>query len=163
MAEERSAVVQRVEELAEPIARRMGLVLVDVEYVREGGRRVLRAILHRPRDGAGGGVTLADCEAFSRALSDELDMADPIPESYYLEVASPGLDRVLKRDREFEIFRGSRVRVRTYAPPEGAAPGQRTVTGELLGLAGGMVAVRDEAGRVWEIPRAQVAQVRLDG
>lgn len=153
----RAEIERLVEEMAQPIAAAQGVVLVDVEFVREGGRRFLRVYLDKP-----GGVTLDDCAAFSRTLSVHLDQADPIPEGYYLEVASPGLDRPIRKDRDFDLFRGRRVTVQTYAPPAGAAPGQRTFRGELLGLLDGRVAVRDDEGRVWEIPRAQVARARLD-
>lgn len=154
---DRAEVERRVGDLAQPLAADHGVVLVDLEYVREGGRRFLRVYLDKP-----GGVTLDDCGTFSRALGNLLDQADVVPDSYYLEVASPGLDRPLKKDRDFELFKGRRVVVRTYAPPAGAAPGQKEFQGELVGLVHGRVAVRDDAGRVWEIPREQVARARLD-
>lgn len=154
---DRAEIERVMEDLARPIAAAHGVVLVDLEYVREGGRRLLRVYVDKP-----GGVTLDDCGAFSRALSSCLDQADPVPDSYYLEVASPGLDRPLKKDRDFDLFKGRRVAVRTYAPPAGAIPGQRAFHGELIGLVDGRVVVRDDAGRVWEIPREQVSRVRLD-
>lgn len=153
----RMEIERLVEDLAGPIAESEGLVLVDVEFVREGGRRFLRVYVDKP-----GGVTLDDCGTFSRVLGSRLDQEDPIPESYYLEVASPGLDRPIRKDREFELFKGRRVAVRTFAPPEGAVPGQRSFRGELIGLVDGRVAVRDDDGRMWEIPRALVSGVRLD-
>lgn len=153
----RTEVERLVEDLARPIAEAQGIVLVHVDYLREGGRRFLRVYVDKP-----GGVTLDDCGTFSRALGNRLDQEDPIPESYYLEVASPGLDRPIRNDREFDLFKGRRVAVRTFSPPEGAAPGQRAFRGELIGLVDGRVVVRDDDGRVWEIPRAQVSGVRLD-
>lgn len=154
---ERARIERLVEELAEPLAAESGYALVEISYVREAGRRILRVVLDKP-----GGVTLDDCERFSHLLGDRLDALDPIPESYALEVASPGLDRVLKRDRDFLLFRGRRVEVRTYAPPEGAPPGRNVLRGELLGLEDGKVALRDDAGTVWRIARDQVALARLD-
>lgn len=150
---ERQSTVAAVEELAAPIAAEQEVTLVDVEYRKEQGRYVLRVTLFRPE-----GVTLEDCQRFSRALSDALDAADPIPGSYYLEVASPGLDRRLKTDRDFQIFRGQRVQVTTYAPIEE----RKLFQGLLEGLEDGTLLVRDEAGKLWRIPREQVAKARLD-
>lgn len=162
-------IVRLVEEVSQEIAARLGLEIVDVEYVRENGRRFLRVFIDKEpegipaaaeqgEDGGRSAVTLDDCEAFSRALSERLDVLDPIPENYYLEVASPGLDRPLKRDRDFERFRGRTVVVRTLAPFEG----RRQFTGRLEGLVYGRVVVREDNGRVWEIPREMVARARLE-
>ncbi len=160
-----------VERLSQEIAGGMGLELVDVEYVRENGRRFLRVFIDRLPEAPGAGdgpetagetrpsgVTLDDCQAYSRLLSDRQDELDPIPESYYLEVASPGLDRPLKRDRDFELFRGRAVRVRTFAPYEG----RKEFAGRLEGLVAGRVVLRDAEGGLWEIPREMVARARLD-
>ncbi len=158
-----------VESLALPLANDMAFKLIDVEYSRGGGRGIVRIYLDKP-----GGITLDDCEAFSRQMSDILDSADPVPGSYFLEVSSPGLDRPLKKDRDFESFKGRRVEVRTFGPiaphvsvtPGTDGPGKeskavREVHGELIGLIDGNVVVRDESGLVWEIPREQVAKARL--
>src|SRR5690606_35558507 len=77
-------------ELAEEVARPLGLEIVDVEFRRESGGRVLRVFIDKP-----GGVTLDDCEALSEELSRRLDEVDPIEESYSLEVSSPGIERPL--------------------------------------------------------------------
>lgn len=143
-----------VETLASPVAEEMGLRLVDVEFVRGGGRSYLRLYIDKP-----GGVTLDDCEAFSREVSVLLDEADPIPGPYFLEVASPGLDRPLKKDRDYEVFKGRRVEIRTFGPL--GSEGVREVRGELLGLRDGCVVVTDDQGRIWEIPKDQVARARL--
>ncbi|MBX6378184.1 MAG: ribosome maturation factor RimP [Clostridia bacterium] len=150
---DRRAVEVQVEAMALPLAREQGLELVDVEYVRQQGRNFLRVYLHKP-----GGLTLDDCQTFSRALGARLDAADPVPESYYLEVSSPGLDRILRREREYEIFRGRRVQVRTTAPVDG-----RTVFGGALeGREDGCVVVVEEDGTRRTIPLELVSQTRLD-
>lgn len=152
-----SRIVTLVEDLARPIVEAMGLELVEVEWVREGGRRFLRLYIDRE-----GGVTLDDCEAVSRSVEAELDRLDPIPGSYYLEVSSPGLERPLKRDADFVRFAGRKVRVITYAPVEG----RKEFVGELLGLVEGQVrlrlpASRQEPEREVAIPRDQVAKAHL--
>jgi len=149
MARERIAA--QVEALARPIAARFGLEVADVELVGEGPRSVLRVLVEGPH-----GVTVEDCARVSEALSRQLDLHDPIPHAYTLEVASPGLDRPLRRDRDFQRFAGSLVEVRTVAPVEG----QRTFRGRLLGLVEGQVVVH-VGERTVRIPRAQVSQARL--
>ena len=87
--------------LAAPIVEACGCTLWDVEYVKEAGEWCLRVYIDRE-----GGVSITDCEAVSRPLSDALDEADPIEGSYTLEVSSAGADRVLKKPEHFARFRG---------------------------------------------------------
>jgi ribosome maturation factor RimP len=107
---DRSAVTQRVWELAEPVTLAAGLELVDVQYRPEGGRVVLRLLIDRP----GGGVTLDELAAVSRELGDLLDGHDAVPGRYQLECSSPGLNRPLLREAHFHRALGLRVRVRTH-------------------------------------------------
>jgi ribosome maturation factor RimP len=146
------SLTDRAEAIAEPLAREAGLVLVDVEQVREGGRLILRIVVDQP-----GGVGLDALASFHRALDLALDAADLIAERHYVEVSSPGLLRPLRRDRDFEIFRGRTVRVTTYAPVEG----KKEFTGRLDGLVDGEVLLHLEDGRDLRLPRTQVARARL--
>lgn len=110
-----TGVVQTVRELAEPIAESLGCWLWDVEYVKEGARRVLRITIDS-EDGVG----IDDCEKMHRAMDPILDEADPIEEAYYLEVSSPGIERELKTDVHIEACEGWDVEVRLYAPRDGS-------------------------------------------
>lgn len=101
----------RTEELLLPIARKFGVEIYDVEYVKEGSERYLRAYIDKP-----GGVNINDCEDVSRALSDELDREDFIEDAYILEVSSPGLGRTLKKDKHLEKSIGEEVEIKTYKP-----------------------------------------------
>lgn len=105
---------ERTEGLLKPIAERLGLEIVDVEFVKEAGTYYLRAYLDKE-----GGITIDDCEAASRALSDELDKEDFISESYILEVSSPGLDRPLKKDKDFDRSIGRDVEIRLFKADDG--------------------------------------------
>ena len=96
-------VTELVAGLAAPIAEENGCSLWDVEYVREAGQWFLRVYIDKE-----GGVSIDDCEAVSRPLSDALDEADPIEGSYVLEVSSAGADRPLKKPAHFRQFLGSR-------------------------------------------------------
>src|SRR5262249_52955495 len=109
---DRSAVTQRVWELAEPLVLSAGLELVDVQYRPEGGRTVLRLLIDRPE----GGVTLDQLTHVSRELGDVLDAHDAVPGRYHLECSSPGLNRPLLREAHFQRALGKRVRVRSREP-----------------------------------------------
>ena len=105
---------QRAEALLTPIVEEQGFDLVDVEYVKEAGCWYLRGYIDNP-----GGITVNDCEAVSRPLSDILDEKDPISQGYFLEVGSAGLERELVRESHFESCRGSLVQVKMIRPLDG--------------------------------------------
>jgi len=109
---DRSAVTQRVWELAEPLALAADLELVDVQYRPEGGRLILRLLLDRPD----GGVTLDQLTRVSREVGDLLDAHDAVPGRYSLECSSPGLNRPLIREVHFRRALGRQVRIRTRTP-----------------------------------------------
>ena len=144
-------IAQRVQELAQPLAERLGLELWDVEYGKEAGQWVLRVYIDRE-----GGVGLDDCEAFSRAFDPILDEEDPVPESYVFEVSSAGAERVLKRPADFARFAGSFVEVRLYRPVDGA----KVHTGTLRDYREGDVTIVS-GERELCFPADAVAQVRL--
>ncbi len=101
----------RAEALLEPIAAENGCEIYDVEYVKEGGTWYLRAYIDKLE-----GVSIIDCENVSRAMSQQLDAQDFIPDAYTLEVSSPGLGRALKKDRHLQNSLGEEVEVKTYKP-----------------------------------------------
>ncbi len=107
-------VTDTVAALARPVVEEAGCTMWDVEYVKEAGSWFLRVYIDRE-----GGVSIDDCEAVSRPLSDLLDQADPIEGSYTFEVSSAGADRALKKPEHFTRFRGSEVEVKLYRPREG--------------------------------------------
>ena len=134
--------------LARPIAEANGCTLWDVEYVKEAGTWFLRIFIEKE-----GGVSINDCEAVSRPLSDKLDEVDPIEGSYTLEVSSAGLDRTLKKPEHFAAFLGHEVEVRFYR----SVDGKKETTGVLAGYEDGAVLL--EGGARFE--KKDVAQVRL--
>ncbi len=106
MQEERD-IEKKIEELAEPIIKRMGYVLVDVEFKSGGRHSYLRIYVDRPE--GEGHITIKELEALSNELSVMLDVEDPIEGSYTLEVSSPGLDRELRKEREIKWAVGKKV------------------------------------------------------
>lgn len=146
-----SKITDTVLALAQPVVEAEGCEIWDVEYVKEAGAWYLRVYIDKA-----GGVSIDDCEAVSRALDPVLDEADPISTSYIFEVSSAGVERELKRPRDFEKFLGSQVEVRHYQPVEGA----KAHTGTLRGYADGAVTIEiNGAEKTYQ--KAQVAQVRL--
>ena len=125
---------KRAEELLAPIVELNGFELVDVEYVREKDW-YLRIFLDKP-----GGVEIDDCQMVSEKLTEILDAEDPIPDKYFLEVSSPGIDRPLKKDKDFEAAYGTKVDIMFYTPWEG-----------MKNLTGILVAHDDEAVQVKKI------------
>ena len=119
-------IVELVWQMTEPIAAKNGLELIDVEYVKEAGEWYLRIFIDREQEP----VDHNCCQTISEALSALLDEADPITDSYYLEVSSPGIERPLKKDADFKRFIGNKVKILLYAPLEG----KKEFVGELVGL-----------------------------
>jgi len=140
-----------VRELLTPTATAMGYELWDVEFVREGARRVLRLTIDKPE-----GINIEDCEAYHRAVDPILDEADPIDSAYYLEVSSPGIERELKYESHFAACVGEDVEVRLYAPDQ---RGRKVLRGILAGLEDGNILLDTAEGRV-SVPRQNAGKVQ---
>lgn len=136
----------------EPIVAERNLELVDFEFVKEGANWYLRVYIDKE-----GGVDIEDCEGVSRALEAELDADDPIEQAYILEVSSPGIDRPLKKDADFEKYRGEIIEIKLYK----AIEGQKQFQGELLGLENGVISIEDDENKIFAFEQKDVASVRL--
>ncbi len=128
-----SKVTEFVAKLAEPVVKKHGCELWDVEYVREAGEWYLRIYIDKDS-----GVSINDCEDISRELDPMLDEADPIPDSYTFEVSSAGMERQLKRPSDFERFMGEKCAVKLFAPRDG----RKEFVGTLMGYMNGTVTLR---------------------
>ncbi len=151
---DRSAVTQRVWELAEALALAKGLELVDVQYRPEGGRVVLRLLLDRP----GAGVTLDELARVSRELGDVLDAHDAVPGRYQLECSSPGVNRPLLREPHFRRAIGERVRLRAREP----IAGRRQFHGRLAAVDAAGVTVEDPDAGTITIPFTAIEKANVD-
>jgi len=148
-------ILNKVREIAAPLAAQEGLELIDVELGGPGGRQILRLFIDKS-----GGVSLDDCSSISRAVSAALDVEDPIQGAYDLEVSSPGLDRPLRTPEHFQKFAGKRVRVKTFGPlPE--CENRKTFVGILQGYDNETI-VLDVDGRIFRVPHAQVSKANVD-
>ena len=99
--------VKRVEEIVKPYAQELGLDLWDIKFAKEGSEWYLRIFIDKE-----GGVSIDDCVDLTHAITKPLDNEDPIPQSYMLEVSSPGVERELTKDEHFEKYVGSAVMLR---------------------------------------------------
>ena len=144
-------VTDTVAALALPVVEEAGCSLWDVEYVKEAGTWFLRAYIDKE-----GGLSIDDCEAVSRPLSDLLDRRDPIEGSYTFEVSSAGADRALKKPEHFEKFQGEEIEVRLYRPREG----RKEFIGRLKGYENGTVTL-DMDGEEAVFTKQETALVRL--
>jgi ribosome maturation factor RimP len=140
-------------DLLDPVVAALGYELVDLD-VRVGRNGMLRLYIDRPAGTEG--VTLGDCELVSGQVGAFLDVEDPLPWSYVLEVSSPGLDRRLRKTSDFERFAGSEVKVELKR----AVEGRRRFRGTLKGVEGDEVAV-DVDGTEWHWNLADIAEARL--
>ena len=143
---------QKAEALLSPIVESNGFELVDVEYVKEAGNWYLRGYIDKP-----GGITVNDCETVSRAFSDKLDEDDFIEDSYIMEISSPGLDRPLKKEKDFARSLGEEVEVRTYR----AIDRQKEFIGILKDYDKDTVTIEYEDGETMTFDKADIALIRL--
>lgn len=141
-----------VSEIVEPIVASQGMELVAVEYKREARGWVLRIYIDKK-----GGVSLDDCVLVSNEVGTVLDVEDPFQSPYTLEVSSPGLNRILKKEGDFERFKERLVRIRTH----NAIGTRRNFKGRLLGCAKGLIQI-EVGGQVLHIPLSNVAKANVE-
>jgi ribosome maturation factor RimP len=149
---QRESLEASITTLAEQVAASLGMEVIRAEIKGGGGRSIVRIFIDQP-----GGISLNDCERFSRQLSVLLDVEDWIPFNYMLEVSSPGLDRLLVKEADFRRFAGKKAKVRTRTPIEG----QSVFRGVILDAAEGKLDLEVEPGRKIEISLADIERANL--
>ncbi len=135
-----------------PFLEENNIELVDIEFTKEGKNHYLRVYIDKP-----GGVTFDDCKLVSEELSSSLDRDDPIEQSYFLEVSSPGLERPLKKEADYERFKEHKVRIKTFTPIEG----KKNFEGILKGFNEGNINIEIKEGELLLIPYDKVAKANL--
>ena len=145
-------------DLVAPTADALGYSIWDVEYVKEGSTMILRITIDIDNEE---GITIEDCEKMHRAIDPVIDEADPIEESYNLEVSSPGVERLLTRPEHFVRMEGAEVEVRLFAalPDRPAIGAAKVFTGVLKGFDGQNILVETAGGEV-SIPRKAASKVQ---
>ena len=148
-------VIDRLHEVISPILWTLGLELIDVVCVGRGPRSVVRVLVDKP-----GGVTITDCEQAHKALGPALDVADPFPHAYTLEVSSPGLDRPFQRTQDYQRAIGKQVNLKLRQPLEG----QWRITGELKQVDETLVVLEigtHGAPQAIQLSRESIAEAKL--
>jgi ribosome maturation factor RimP len=147
-----TATEEKVRLIAERFLEGLGMELVDVSYVSEYGRKVLRLLADKP-----GGITLDDLTSINREFGALLDVEGAFSERYTLEVSSPGLDRPLFKEKDYVRFAGKKANIKTKAPIDG----RRNFKALLMGVEGGAVKVKDADGREFAILLSNIDKARL--
>lgn len=145
-------IVNDVTNYLEPILAEFNFELVDLEFVKEGPNYYLRIYIDKE-----GGITIDDCQKTSRAIEAVLDEKDPIEMPYMLEVSSPGLDRIIKKDKDFERFNGEVVDIKLYE----AMNKKKHIQGQLISKVEELLTIKTEDGIEVEINMKNVVSVRL--
>jgi len=146
--------VEKIWALCEPAITDMGMELVEVEHLRAPGGAVVRLYIDR-----NGGVSVADCARVSREVGYLLDAEDIMRGRYFLEVSSPGIDRVLRKKEHFEKFRGNPLRVVTKEAIQGA----RKIRGRIHACNDEVLYVELDSGNIVEIPLVLIEKANLRG
>lgn len=145
--------------LIAPVAEACGVELYDIEFVKEGGSRILRLFIDKD-----GGIDLNDCEQVSRAVSDVLDEHDPIPTAYRLQVGSPGIERRISKPEHFLRYIGYKVELKLFAPHSDAiTTGRKKFTGMLVAYdkSNGKAYLKDEDGIEWIFDKKRISTCNL--
>jgi ribosome maturation factor RimP len=145
--------VKKVEEIITPFAAELGLEIWDVRFAKEGSEWYLRIFIDKE-----GGVSIDDCVDLTHAISSPLDEADPIAQSYMLEVASPGVERELTRKEHFLKYIGAPVMLRTIR----AIDGVRDFKGELVSFEDNKIKVETAEGKELVLDKKETVFVKLD-
>ncbi len=145
------AISEQIEQLIEKPIESLGYMLLGVEYTKHGGDTVLRLYIDSEQ-----GISIEDCERVSHQVSGILEVEDPISSAYSLEVSSPGFDRPLFKQRDFERFTGSEAKISMKLPVQG----RRNFRGILQGVSEGIVIIEVD-GELYDLPLAKVAKARL--
>ena len=146
------ALVNEIYEMVKPIADELNYDLYHVEYVKENGELYLRIYIEKD-----GGITLSDCEALSRRVSDLMDEKDPIKDPYFLEVSSPGLNRTLFTEEHYKRFIGREVMVKFTK----SVDGKKNIKGILKEVNEDSIVV--EADQLINIPKDKIKSVNIEG
>ena len=147
-----NALVEQIAEIVKPIAEELSYDIYHIEYVKESGEYYLRIYIEKD-----GGVSLNDCEALSRRVSDVLDEKDPITDAYFLEVSSPGLNRTLFTNEHYTRSIGNEVLVKLAKAVEGT----KTIKGILKENNESSITV--EGAEEINIPKDKIKSVNLEG
>lgn len=147
-----SKIEEKVESLIKEKIENLGYDLYDVEYAKEGPNYFLRIFIDKPE-----GIDLSDCEKVNNEIVDKLDEADYIKEQYFLEISSPGIERILKKDKHLEQNIGAEVQIKLFKKDEN---GQKEYQGILKAFNENTITIEQEQEQEIAIERKNIAQIK---
>ncbi len=139
--------------IAKPLADKLGFEIWDIKFLKEGSNWYLRIFIDKDS-----GITLEDCEKMSRALDEPLDRLDPIPQSYFLEVCSPGVERELTAEDHFKKFTGSNIKVRLIRPDKN---NKKEIEGRLMSFCKDEITIEISENNSVNIDKKNISHVNL--
>ena len=142
---------EKVESLVKEKIRNIGYELYDVLYVKEGSNKILRIVIDREK-----GISLDDCEKVNNEIKEIIDDANPIEEQYFLEISSPGIERLLRKDWQLKKFKGAEVNIKLFKKDEN---GKKEYTGTLGEITETALQVEVEK-KIITIDRKIISQVK---
>ena len=142
---------EKVESLVKDKIEKIGYELYDVIYTKEGSNRILRIVID-----SGKGISLDDCEKVNNEIKETIDEANPIEEQYFLEISSPGIERLLRKDWQLKKFKGEEVNIKLFKKDEN---GKKEYTGTLGDITESTLDVEAE-GKNTTIDRKIISQVK---
>ncbi|MBQ2938383.1 MAG: ribosome maturation factor RimP [Clostridia bacterium] len=146
-----ASIEEKVEKVVKPIIEKIGYELYDVEYAKEGKNYFLRIFIDNEK-----GIDINDCEKVNDAINDILDQENYIKEQYFLEVSSPGIERILRKDKHLEQNIGQQINVKLFKKDEN---GMKEYVGELKEFDGQNITIKQEENQI-KIERKNIAQIK---
>ena len=143
---------EKIENLVKEKIENLGYELYDVLYLKEGSNKILRIVIDQEK-----GISLNDCEKVNNEIKEILDETDPIKEAYFLEVSSPGIERVLRKDWQLKKFRGEEVEVRLFKKDE---KGKKNYIGRLIEVTDEFLELNVDKSETRKINRKNISQVK---
>jgi ribosome maturation factor RimP len=150
-------VTDHIREWMDVFGKENGYELSRSEFVKESGAWYLRVYVDKLTADGYESMSTDDCEIISRHLSEKLDLEDPVKQNYYLEVSSPGLDRLLVSEKDFQRFTGSLVDINLYQPLEG----KKSLQGQLTAYSEETITILDDHKNEKTIPKEQISKMQL--
>jgi len=144
---------EQIEKIVLPIAEKENVEIVDIEYVKENGENILRIYIDTEK-----GVNLDLCSKMSHLFGNEIDKNDPIKDHYILEISSPGIDRILKKEKDFLRFKGFCIKVKTAI----AINNQRNFKGKLVAVGNNKIVIEDVTNGIVEIEILNIIKAQVD-
>jgi ribosome maturation factor RimP len=148
-----SVLAEKIENFLSPLAETKGMEVIDVEFVKENGKRVIRVYIDK-----NDGIDIDDCADMSHLFSEALDEAQLVAEHYILEVSSPGIDRVIKKEKDFVKFKGAKIKLSTIE----RINNQRNFLGILEHYDNGVLVINDVTNGKVEIQFNNIQKARLE-